>query len=591
VIGTLTLPATFFCAREIFLVWDRDRQWATWAALASTFILSITYLHLHYSRIGLRTITLPLFLALGVGLLVRGIRRDSWPLLALSGLAFGLSIYTYIASRLAPVLLAVPPVALVPSNKIGWALRRVAAVAAVWILVSLPLGIYTVRHAAEVQSHTDDVSILNPANNHGDPAGAIVHGVLSTIGSIDFVGSAGAEQNLPFRPLLDPLESVFFGTGLVILAVGACREVASIRSNRLSRESMPTSPAATSRLLIAGLVVGWILDQALPSALSVNPPGFIRMTGLLPPVAIAVGLGLGSTYRWLRSRSISPVYVGSFVGVCLAISSALTIRDYFLVWGPSPEAYHLMMADKVDSAKYLDGLATRDRVFLAPLWATDNTVRFFINGSGIQSFDLGQGLVVPTDRSRDVHYVFPASDDREAPSLARELNVPVSISTVRDDTGRYSLLTRLDLKAADLPSPPPTIATFEQNIGLVGALLDASTATGGSPISFRLEWVGFHVNSEDFTVFVHLRNATNQTITQADGQPVGGSFPTSQWRTGDIVWDRRSLTVPASTPAGRYHLVVGLYRRETLVRLPAQTRAGRAESDEVVVGEVSVSGS
>ena len=73
-----------------------------------------------------------------------------------------------------------------------------------------------------------------------------------------------------------------------------------------------------------------------------------------------------------------------------------------------------------------------------------------------------------------------------------------------------------------------------------------------------------------------------------DGQPIAGSFPTSQWRRGDIVYDRHSLDLPANLVPDRYHLVAGLYRHDTLKRLEALTANGRAESDEVTVGELSV---
>ena len=132
------------------------------------------------------------------------------------------------------------------------------------------------------------------------------------------------------------------------------------------------------------------------------------------------------------------------------------------------------------------------------------------------------------------------------------------------------------------------MATFEGKVGLAASQLDASTASPGHSVTFRLVWIGLERTPEDFTVFVHLRNTANQTVAQADGQPIAGSFPTSRWQTGDVVYDQRSLDLPASAPTGQYHLVAGLYRRETLKRLEAQTPTGRADSDEVRVGEIVV---
>ena len=52
IIGSLTLPATFLCAREAARCWDRDRRWSDGVAVVAMFVLGITYFHLHYSRFG-----------------------------------------------------------------------------------------------------------------------------------------------------------------------------------------------------------------------------------------------------------------------------------------------------------------------------------------------------------------------------------------------------------------------------------------------------------------------------------------------------------------------------------------------------------
>jgi hypothetical protein len=139
-----------------------------------------------------------------------------------------------------------------------------------------------------------------------------------------------------------------------------------------------------------------------------------------------------------------------------------------------------------------------------------------------------------------------------------------------------------------LPLVPENLAIFEEKIGLAQPKLDSPVVSPGGTLEFQLVWISQKPAAEDFTVFIHLRDSSNQTLAQADGQPVGGSYPTSVWRRGDIVWDRRRLEVPASAGVGTYRLVAGMYRRETLKRLDAETPAGRAESDEVTIGKIEV---
>ncbi len=597
-IGTLTLPATFLCAREAARCWDRDRTWGDAVAVVSTFVLGITYFHLHYSRFGLRTISLPFFLALGYGFLFRAIRRRSVGAATAAGVFGGLSTYTYIASRLAPLVLIVPFVFGVARGRLRPLIPLVVWVGLLWALVSVPLGVYYLRHPQSVQGHTDDVSILNPVNNGGDPVGAVLRGAIATLGAFDVRGSLGSDQNLSGRPILDPLMSVFFAIGLVGVIASFARkgqpkttlDGMGTEGLDLDRSRFGTTRASDESLrpFVAAFLIAWIVDQSAPSVFSVSPPGFVRLTGVLPAVAIIVGIGICTSYRWLRLRKVPRASVLAGIGAALAISTGWTVRDYFFVWAPSRDAYNWMMAPKVDAANYLKPLAASDRVFLAPLWAGDNTVKFMTRGAPIQSFDLGQTLVVPTDRSRDVDYLFPASDPEEATQVASELPSHPPITTVNDPSGRYPTLLRLDLHSANLPEVPRAAATFEDGIGLVGATISPSKIVPGASIDVTFEWFSQHPSSDDYTIFVHVRDSADSTVAQADGRPGNGSFPTTSWRPGDIIWDHHHLTVGPTVRTGSYHVVVGLYRLATLKRLQATTSFGRAANDEVVVGNFEV---
>ncbi|HVB96623.1 MAG TPA: hypothetical protein VNG11_02725, partial [Chloroflexota bacterium] len=341
-------------------------------------------------------------------------------------------------------------------------------------------------------------------------------------------------------------------------------------------------------------LLAWIGSQSISSALAVNPPGFIRMTGTLPAVAIVIGCGVSFLFVWLSHRPVGPAVPIGVTALLLAGSTVWTVHDYFGVWAPSPEAYHLMMGDKTDSAADLNQWARDQRVFLAPLYAQDNTIKFLTQGASIQSFDLGLSLVVPTDRSRDVRYVFPASETDAIATVEQglrtsPLDLRPRVSTFRDPSGRFNLLTVLDLRRNELPVPPKTrIATFQDEIALVGATALPERVSPGQVVTVTLEWLTLRTPPVDETVFLHLQNAKNQTVAQMDRQPTGGSFPTSQWHAGDLVFDRYGLSLPRTLPSGRYVLVTGMYELKTLKRMAAQTPTGRANSDEVTIAPVDV---
>lgn len=274
----------------------------------------------------------------------------------------------------------------------------------------------------------------------------------------------------------------------------------------------------------------------------------------------------------------------------LAVSAGWTIRDYFWLWGPSATAYHWMMGDKVDSATYLNRWAREGRVFLAPLYAQDNTIKFLTRNSTIRSFDLGLSLVVPTNRDQDVRYVFPATEKDAIAKVAGELPVPATTATVKDPTGRFTLLTVIQVAPTALPPvPAKRVATFDGGISLVSASISSRTATPGQKVAITLEWLASRPQPYNYTVFIHLRDAANQTVAQVDRQPTNGSYPTTAWQNGDLIWDHYSLAIPASAKPGHYRLVTGLYRLQTLKRLQVIPAAGQPPTNEVTIGTLEIS--
>lgn len=86
--GVLTVLVLYFLVKECF-----DRQTALIAAL----LLAISPWHIQFSRIAFRAILIPLLLCLGLLFFVKSFRQPKY--LPLSGLLFGLSLYTYSAAR------------------------------------------------------------------------------------------------------------------------------------------------------------------------------------------------------------------------------------------------------------------------------------------------------------------------------------------------------------------------------------------------------------------------------------------------------------------------------------------------------------
>jgi hypothetical protein len=72
----------------------------------------------------------------------------------------------------------------------------------------------------------------------------------------------------------------------------------------------------------------------------------------------------------------------------------------------------------------------------------------------------------------------------------------------------------------------------------------------------------------DYTTFVHIRNAANETVFQQDQPPLNGSYPTSLWDSSELIADQIILPLSPDIPAGEYTIVIGMYNFDSGKRLP-----------------------
>jgi hypothetical protein len=129
---------------------------------------------------------------------------------------------------------------------------------------------------------------------------------------------------------------------------------------------------------------------------------------------------------------------------------------------------------------------------------------------------------------------------------------------------------------ADVPNARPI--DFGAGVRLIGyAARPVVHDAPDAPATLETEvfWQAERAPARDYTVFVHLYDATGRLVASHDGQPVYGFLPTSQWPVGRIIVDRHDIALPADLAAGDYQLAAGLYDATTGERLsPVQTAGG-----------------
>jgi hypothetical protein len=110
-------------------------------------------------------------------------------------------------------------------------------------------------------------------------------------------------------------------------------------------------------------------------------------------------------------------------------------------------------------------------------------------------------------------------------------------------------------------------------------LLDAQVKTEEGGIQVNTLWQAAEVPTQT-TFFVHVVDAGGNLVAQADGDPLGGSYPLDQWQGELPVLDTRWLELAESSGLG---LRIGLYDRLSGQRLDASGPEGEPYPEDAIL--------
>lgn len=133
-----------------------------------------------------------------------------------------------------------------------------------------------------------------------------------------------------------------------------------------------------------------------------------------------------------------------------------------------------------------------------------------------------------------------------------------------------------DTPAGSLAAQQPYRVDFGSDISLTGFRLARSAVQRGGQLQLTLFWLGRAPVAKSYTVFVHLLAPDGFNILNGDGIPRTGSRPTNSWQPGETLIDTHSIALPADMPVGVYRLEIGMYERDSGMRLAGQVGSGTA---------------
>jgi hypothetical protein len=258
----------------------------------------------------------------------------------------------------------------------------------------------------------------------------------------------------------------------------------------------------------------------------------VRLTGIQAPARLEAGMPLTVTLRWQPGPATTD-----------------TLRFFLHLTDPSGRTV----------------AATDELGYPAEYWSPDEVVyaRFTLSGSPAITagrYTLRVGMYHLPGVTR-IPLVEPAGRPGEPPATS----IAVAEIIVRS-------------AGPATTSIPSGSETRSVEAGLQDGLwlrhLYLAPAKPGQPLTVTLVWQAVAKPTQDYTIFVHLVDASGRLVTQHDSEPDEGRYPTSRWLLGEEVTDRHLLVLPAGLPAGRYYLLAGAYDRTTGTRLPRHDANG-----------------
>lgn len=483
---------------------------------------------LFLGRIGLRASTFPVMTMFSLYALWRALQDRSWRWTMAAGILNGLTMYTYVASRVFPGVIVGWLLILAVLNR-QWLrgnLRRLGVFVGLAVAVWLPLLIYSQQNRGLVNQRLYTMGGPFYSVQHGDFSGLLAN-AGAVAGMFNFRGDPDSRYNPDARPVFDPVTGLFFVVGILV-AVRRFRQ-----------------PAYS-------LLFVWLGVTLLPTLLAPGAPAFLRAGGAIFPSYALAGIGLD----WLLSQTERRVSAAltpprlAIIGLSGAlVLAAVNFTALYGAWRTSPDMMKVYESDLYLAARYLnDNPPPSDaNVVIVAGAAEDNAQRIFrLHDPHRYPVRWTADMMWPASTG-ETWYLFNQEslpDDRVRAWLGAE-----PIHTEVNNAGQPILeIYRLPARPP-LPQPAiPLKAHFDRLVDLIGVTY-SQPALRGQSVFIDLFWRVRPDLSFDpgHPPSVRVRLQSDSGLLWAEGAGLT-AFPASQWQTDDVWVQRLKLDLPPNMP-------------------------------------------
>lgn len=316
--------------------------------LIAAFMLATSYWAINFSRIGFRAIMSTFLLSFSFYFLFRGLRTQRLTSFFIGGLIFGLGLHTYIAFRLAPLILIILIPALVLSYESFFSRfwkHIVLFILGAFLTAAPMLYYFFIAHPEDFASRSAHVSIFSANVNHGDFFGTLGKTFGLSLIKYNFFGDQNWRHNYPPYPILDPFVGTFFLAGFLFVVW----QTISLLARRIRFGDRDT------RLVVYFFLLGTFFVMLMPEFLTNEGlPHALRAIGTQTPVFLMAAMSaLWIVKRALRSQTGARVAFVSIVAIALAGSAVFNLTKYFVFFANSAAAGGAFNEDYTNMARYL----------------------------------------------------------------------------------------------------------------------------------------------------------------------------------------------------------------------------------------------
>ncbi|GAB4266232.1 MAG: hypothetical protein Kow0080_07330 [Candidatus Promineifilaceae bacterium] len=540
----LRLPAALLGTGTVWLTWQLGRNlFNRQVGLLAAALVAVSLWPVMESRWALRAVSLTFMTAVTAYLLDRAFRRHSTGHWLAGGAALGLTLYTYIPSRLMPLVILC---------WMGWLFwtqperaksqwRQMVLAWLVGLFVFLPFARYIWLFPDKVNQRINGLTVaLDLALQQGQWA-ALAESVGGVLRMFSLRGDTDWRYHVAGVPVFDPLTSVFFYVG-VWLSVWLA----------FSHKAGQKRPSYALLLLWGGAML-------VPNAILEANSSFLRAAGAIVPIYLMAAIGLDWTITQLKNRFPQIIHARTVTAVLLAgflATAALTYHYYVNIWNNQAEARHIYHAYLGEMANFINQNPPPEnvRVYIADRYVADMAPRTFAFHStfSVQWFAVDTTLALGNGSMP--LWIFIGSNETMPAELIQKAGLDnEEIHTFANGDPAFTIY-RLPPETNQQQPQQPLNATFAANLRLIGYDWSSELFPGETvPLFLYWEIPPNHSEQANQLIFIKTQLLDSSGNVWGEAENLIG-YPQESWQTGDRFIQLLPFTIPNGIPPGEAKL-------------------------------------